>query len=638
MPRNVSTTHHIPHQLWIIRVLNVLLAGSGLVAVATLVMQYGGFAAEDLPVSIRTLEILQKVIVGFFIADRLLRVLLARVKLAYLKDNWLDYALIVLFILAVGIVYQYRRHMFSAGALFVIITQVYLLAMLVLRAVNTNLRLAGSGLPPSWLLIGSFAGLCLIGSGLLMLPAAVYPQFQGRWFYDDALFTATSATCVTGLIVADTGRQFTPFGQAVILGLIQLGGLGIMIFGTMLALLAGKALSVRGSEVVGQMLASERIGGLGRVVRLVIVVTFVLEAIGVLLLLEMYASSEVRNAWGDSMSMTSAIWYSVFHSISAFCNAGFSLYPNNMMQGLTDGWSSPLRDHWQMLGVMAPLIVLGGLGFPVLSDVLVYLRSLLVRAFRYVRRRSPIHSLPPARLSLHSRIVLTGTCLLIVLGAVGLGLFGIATDDQAGRNIHGRIASPPATGDWEAMSAGKRTAAMVFQSVTARTAGFNTINMNQLTDGGKLWMCGLMTIGGSPAGTAGGLKTVTVAMLVLACWCVLRRREQIEAFGRSVPDILLRRAVTIVLLYMSLLVVVTLLLCASMRDEKFINLLFEASSACGTVGLSTGITSRLELFGKFVIIGGMFIGRIGPLTLLLALTVHMKKVEFSYPAENIVIG
>ncbi|MCK5557559.1 MAG: hypothetical protein KAJ01_04235, partial [Candidatus Hydrogenedentes bacterium] len=560
-------------------------------------------------------------------------------KRGYMKDNWLDYALIVLFVLTVGVAYQYRRNMFSAGALFVIITQVYLLAMLVLRAVSANLRLAGSGLPPSWLLIGSFAAMCLIGSGLLMLPAAVRPEFHARWFYDDALFTATSATCITGLVVAETGRTFTLFGQAVILVLIQLGGLGIMIFGTMLALLTGRALSMRGSETVGEMLESDRIGDLRRIVRFIVVVTFVTEAIGVLLLFGMFTSPGALNAWGEPMSTGSGIWYSVFHSISAFCNAGFSLYPENMMQGVGGGgWTVPLRGHWEILGVMAPLIVLGGLGFPVLSDGLGYLRSLLVRIFRRIHRKSPTAPLPRAALSLHSRIVLTATVLLIALGAAGLALLEIRSDDQPGGNIHGRSRPGVAVDDWEAMSTGKRTAAMVFQSITARTAGFNTIDMNQLTNGGKLWMCGLMTIGGSPAGTAGGLKTVTVAMLVLAGWCVLRRREHLEAFHRSIPEILLRRAITIVLLYMTLLIAVTLLLCVAMRDEKLIDLLFEASSACGTVGLSTGITSRLEVFGKLVIIGGMFIGRIGPLTLLLALTVHMKNVEFSYPSENVVIG
>ncbi len=193
--------------------------------------------------------------------------------------------------------------------------------------------------------------------------------------------------------------------------------------------------------------------------------------------------------------------------------------------------------------------------------------------------------------------------------------------------------------DWPRMAFSQRVRAALFQSITARTAGFNTIDMSELSSAGKLWMCGLMTIGGSPAGTAGGMKTITFVILLVAAYCVLRRREEVEVFHRSLPGELLRRAVAVAGLYLALVVVVALGLCMAMRTGfDCIDLLFEACSACGTVGLSTGVTGSLNLPGKLIIIVGMFAGRIGPLTMLLAVTSKMRHVRFAYPRESVVIG
>jgi trk system potassium uptake protein TrkH len=616
--------------------LNVLLAILGLTAVATLILQYGGFDPDRLPVGRTTLAVFQACIVGWFLLDHFLRLALVRRKKEYLRHNWLDYSLIVLFVVALAVAYRYREDVVSAGALYLIVTQGYLLAVLILRAINANIRLAGSGLPPSWLIIGSFASLSLIGSGLLMLPAAVRPESPEPWAYPDALFTAVSATCVTGLIVVDTGSHFTPFGQAVILGLIQLGGLGIMIFGTMLALLAGKALSVRSTEVLGEMLAHERVGETGRIIRFVVFFTLCMEAVGAVLLLEMYR--DVPNVFGRAMGLGEAIWHSVFHSISAFCNAGFSLYTNSMMHGVRAGWTQPLRAHWQIMGVMAPLIVLGGVGFPVLDDLQRVVRTLGRRAwFRLRKHRRGLIARPPIRLTLHSKIVLTSTAVLIVLGALFLLVVARPVPGNApDAELAETGGDPPA--DWPSMSWPIRLRAAVFSSITARTAGFNTIDMNELSVPAKLWMCGLMSIGGSPASTAGGMKTVTVALVVIAAWSVLRRRSEIEIFRRSIADVVLRRAVTLIMLYSLLVVLVTMLLAMSMEGEKLIDLLFEACSACGTVGLSTGVTTRVGTFEKFVIMAGMFIGRVGPLTLILALAARVKPVNYTYPSENVVIG
>lgn len=620
----------------VVLVLNILLAMAGALAVGTLVLLYGGFREESLPVSFNTIATIEGGIVIFFLLDRLLRLLLSWDRRNYFKNNWLDYALMVLFLAAMVVAYRYHQKLMSAGALFLIITQVYMLAVLVLRGVGANLALAGCGMPPTWLLIASFAALCLVGSGLLMLPAAVPEEFQARWHYPEALFTATSAACVTGLVVVDTGTHFTRFGQAVIFTLIQAGGLGIMIFGTVLAILAGRTLSLRGSETVTEMLSTDRVGEVGRIVRFVILFTLVAEAIGAFLLLDMFLSPGVRDAWGRPLSVSNAVWHAVFHSVSAFCNAGFALYPDNLMAGVFDGWPKPLRDHWQILGVIAPLIVLGGLGFPVLQDLMQYLRRAGGTFLRRMGGAAQYEVGRPPRLSLHSKIVLTATALLIVLGAIGLAVLAATADNSPISIIYGPAQHTQK--DWEQLDTGGKISAVVFQSITARTAGFNTVDMNRLSNANKLWMCVLMTIGGSPASTAGGMKTISISLMVLIAWSILRRRERVEAFGRTISDLLLRRAITLIMLYLTLVMLVTLLLSVKLPNENMIDLLFESCSACGTVGLSTGVTTRLGLFEKFVVTAGMYLGRIGPLTLLVALASGAKRAAYSYPQEHVVIG
>ena len=618
--------------------LNVALCVAAAAAVAALVLQYGGFDPARLPLSIEALQRIQFAVVGWFILDRLLRLGLARKRGDYLKTHWLDYLLIVLFAAAMLFSSRYASDLVTAGTLFVAISQVYLLATLLIRLASANVKLAGSGLPPSWMLIGSFAMLCLVGSGLLMLPAAVRPEYGTRWHYPEALFTATSAACVTGLVVVDTGTFLTTFGQAVILVLFQLGGLGIMIFGTLLAMLVGKSLSMRGSETLGEMLGHKHVGDLARVVRFVVLLTLLLEILGAGLLYGLFRNPAVRNAVGQPMQPAQAAWYAVFHSVSAFCNAGFSLYSDSLMHGADGRWPAALREYWQILGVMAPLIVLGGLGFPVLLDVWTYFGAIGRRTLRRFRKDpATTDALRRPRLSLHSRMVLLASAGLIVLGSAGLLLLESGrTPDIASR--YGQAPAGATGNDWLDLSAAEKLREAVFQSVTARTAGFNTIAPADLSNAGKLWLCLLMMIGGSPASTAGGVKTTTVALAMLAVWCVLRRRNALEAFGRSVHDGLLRKAVTLLVLFLGLVLLVTLLLSVSVRNEHLIDVFFEACSACGTVGLSTGVTNRLTLLGKFVVIAGMYVGRVGPLTLVLALTANVRKVHYSYPAEDVAIG
>ena len=615
--------------------LNIALAAASLVAIATLILEYGGF--RPVPVPRGLLHAVQLVVVLFFVLDRLVRLRLARDPGAYLRQNWVDFGLIGVGLAVLAIGYRFHLEIISAGTLYVIITQGYLFVVLVLRGIGVNLLVAQSRIHPSILFAGSFAVLCLVGSGLLMLPAATTSS-RGIW-YLDALFTSTSATCVTGLIVLDTGGDFTPFGQAVILLLIQAGGLGVMLFGSVLAMMIGKGLTVRSSTALGEMLGTKRVGELGRTVRFVVLVTLVTEAAGACLLYPMFRGAQ--QAGLQRYRVAGAVWDSVFHSVSAFCNAGFSLHRANMMAGVNEGWAVPLREHWQMLGVMAPLIVLGGLGFPVLRDCAGFGWAHLCR-FRRLRSGSAAERLTGSarpRLTLQSKLVLWASGLLIVWGAVVLLLLEppLGRRDRVGSHRIERE-RVRVEADWQEMKSIPRVREALFHSITARTAGFNTIDMAELSDAGKLWLCGLMVIGGSPAGTAGGMKTMTFALLVLTAYCVLRRREEVEVFGRSVSPLLLRKAVTLLVLYAGLVAAVTLLLCVAMRGNDLVDLLFEACSACGTVGLSAGVTAKLTTPAKFVIIGGMFIGRLGPLTLLVALFGRVRPARYSYPAEEVLIG
>ena len=620
---------------WLATVLNIVLAATALSAVVALLLEYGGF--ELRADHRKILHLSDVIIVAVFVLDRMLRFLLAWDRRVYLRENWVDFALMALAAGIVAVSYRFHHMIVSAGMFYVLVTQGYILVMLVIRGLSVNLRLSGSGIHPSRLLIGSFAFLCLAGAGLLMLPVSTPPLGKAIDFFD-ALFTSTSAVCVTGLTVRRIGSEFTTFGQAVILALIQLGGLGVMVFGTMLALLLGKGLFQRGSSALGQMVSHGNVGSMKRVVLFIMAATFVLEAVGAAMFYPMFAGLD-----GLGLSHARAVWYSVFHSVSAFCNAGLSPCDQNMMEGVRSGWSRPLREHWQVLGVMAPLIVLGGLGFPVLMDCLAYIRATWRRGVAFLRGLSgQAVGAAKARLSLHSRIVLTATLALIFGGAAGLLLVEPPND----RSRYGDIGRTPVYDqqtrirrDWLRMAPGDKIGSAVFQSISARTAGFSTIDLSELSNAGKLWMCWLMIIGGSPAGTAGGMGTATAAILLATIYSVMRRREEVEIFRRGIAADIVRRSVAVAALYLALVGGITLLLCVAMRTGyAFIDLFFEACSACGSVGLSVGVTPGLNVFGKMVIVAGMFLGRVGPLALLLALVGRVRPADYACPRENVVIG
>lgn len=432
--------------------------------------------------------------------------------------------------------------------------------------------------PPRVLVIG-FLTAILVGTVMLSTPWAV-KEGTGDWL--TALFTATSAVCVTGLVVVDTGTHWSAFGQLIILLLIQIGGLGVMSFATFFALLLGKRIQLRQRLVMQQALNQPSVEGIVNLFRYLLVFSFIVE---------MMAAIILALHWAPAMGMPKALWFGIFHSVSAFNNAGFDIFGN--FRSLT-GFTTDFVTNF----VISTLFVVGGLGFVVIYEIYNYKRS--------------------RKLSLHSRLVLITTMVLICFGTVLI---------LVSEYNHALCGLTPA---------GKFTAAY-FQAVTPRTAGFNTLDLNSLLLSTQLLIMFLMFIGGSPGSTAGGIKTTTFTLLFLAIYSILRGKRDTEIFRRRIAHQEVFRALAIALLAVILIFLVTFLLSFT-HEGSFIKILFEVVSAISTVGLSLGLTAELNDVGRILIIITMFLGRLGPLTIGYALAYKQRQPEVRYPEGKIMIG
>ena len=456
---------------------------------------------------------------------------------------------------------------------------------------------------PSVMLAVSFLALIAVGTLLLMLPRARAPELalesnEGAPFLV-ALFTSTSACCVTGLVVVHTGQYWSTWGQSVIMILFQLGGLGIMTFGSFFALVAGRKMRIRERVTMQGLLEAEQLGEVRHLVSAILLVTLGAELLGAVLISGLFSD----------MPWHQCCFWSLFHSVSAFCNAGFSLTENSLVG---------MGDRWQVWGVITMLIVLGGLGFSVLYNVA--LRFLA--DWRLFKNRQRLFRLPArrVRLTLSSQIVLLMTGSLLVLGT--LVLYGLE------RYAH-------ASHSGEALS----FVDAWFQSVTMRTAGFNTVDLDGLQTSSKLFSVLLMFIGASPGSTGGGVKTVSFGLAILALVSVIRGRDKVEFFGRTIPAVQVSRALAIIFLAVMTLLLSTMLLVAIEGvDLSLADAMFEAASACGTVGVSTGITPSLSAASQVMLIVTMFLGRVGPLTFVVALIRSSAPARFDYPEERVTLG
>lgn len=434
-------------------------------------------------------------------------------------------------------------------------------------------------LNPYQVLVLGFLMLILTGAVLLSTPWAVK---DGGIDWLTALFTATSAVCVTGLVVVDTQTHWSMFGQIVIIILIQVGGLGIMSFTTFFALLLGKKIQLKQRILMQQALNKSSIEGVVNIFRHLLVFTFAFEAIGAAIL---------AIHWAPSLGLPKALWYGVFHSISAFNNAGFDLFGN--FSSLTYYAGDFITNI-----VISSLIIAGGLGFIVLYEL-----------YSFKRTR---------RLSVYSKLVLLTTGALIFSGTV---LIAVSEYNHALSQL---------------TPAGK-VMASYFQAVSPRTAGFNTIDLNSLYLSTQLLIVFLMFVGGSPGSTAGGIKTTTFIMLWLAIYSNLRGKKNIELFRRSVETEDVYRALSIALLSLFFIFTMTFLL-SFCQQANLMKIMFEVVSAIGTVGLSLGLTPDLTDWGRILIIITMFVGRLGPLTIGLAFIYQKKKPDLRFPATRIMIG
>lgn len=543
-------------------------------------------------------------------------------RFAWLKRRWREPAILLVGIIAL-----------AAGWHRLYIAAIAILAVVLFTRIYVILtdRLSRPGL----LFVSSFFILILSGGFMLKLPAATPIDNPISWL--DAFFTSTSAVCVTGLIVRDTATQFTPLGQTIILVLIQLGGLGIILFGSLFAVVFGGSISLREAASIGEVVESSDtgLGNVDRLVRFVVVATLIIEAIGALLI---YAFSPAKIPSGAIENRD--LFNSVFLSISAFCNAGFAPFTESLVD---------YQSRFTVQLLIPVLIVVGGLGFPVLFNWSEVMLARFRLCFKLATPQS-INRTHIVRLNLHTKIVLATTVLLYLGGTVGLFIGQWSFDryqNQAntaaansslalGQNAPDAVHSSTPGG-----GIGHHLVNASFMSVSARTAGFNSIDMNELAPSSRYLLIILMFIGGSPGSTAGGIKTIVFAVVVLSIWSTIRGRAETEAFGRSIPFELVRRAGVAASLGLFAIAATTLGLTLTEAPRLELDL-FEAASACGTVGLSMGITGGLSAAGKLVIIAGMFLGRIGPLALIgviaFGATAASRHAQYRYPREPIVMG
>lgn len=445
-------------------------------------------------------------------------------------------------------------------------------------------------LKPPQILAVNFLCVILLGAAVLSIPAATVTP--GGLSFIDSLFTATSAVCVTGLTVVDTGSTFSGLGTWIVLALFQAGGLGIMIFSMLFAVLMGRRIGFNQTDIIKSSMDRQNVFGLEKLISYIVGLTLIIELAGTVFL---FLRWNAITSW----TTVETLKQSIFHSVSGFCNAGFSLFK----ESLTEYRFDPVIN----LTIMG-LIIAGGIGFVVLMDV----------AGLFVKRGAG------RRLSLQSKIAVTTSAFLILAGAAMILFF--EKDNVL-----------------KTMGLGERIWVSLFQSVSSRTAGFNTISIGGMAAPSQFFLIFLMFIGASPGSTGGGIKTCTFAVLAITVYSIMKDRKKAAVFGRSITGQIIMEALVIVFLAAAWVFAATLLLAYLERGNpavagNFMNAFFEVVSAFGTVGLSTGITAGLSWGGKLCIIATMYAGRIGPLTLALAVAFKERSEKYTYPEENIMVG
>lgn len=458
----------------------------------------------------------------------------------------------------------------------------------------------------SQIILYGFLATILIGTFLLTLPIS---STDGKMTnIIDALFTSTSAVCITGLAVVTTVEHWSVFGQWVILALIQIGGLGFMSLVTMIFVAMGKKITMRERTVIQEALNLNQHSGLVSFAKYIFKFTITVELIGAVIL-------AIRFTLYKNTSILKAIHRGLFHSISAFCNAGFDILGSTSLEN----YSSDITINFTIMA----LIIIGGLGFPVIQDIIIMIKNIFVKRYSF--------KFALDRLKIQSKIVIVATFFLITVGFLLIFIFEYNNSEtMANMNLFEKLM------------------ASLFQSVTLRTAGFATIDQGSMNYATKLVSAVCMFIGGSPAGTAGGAKTVTVAILLIAVISLVKGNDEINAFKRHIGIDMLQKALSVVIMMIAVVILAVIilsfteakLLVANGGEFELLDIVYEVVSAIGTVGLTTGITPLLSQAGKVVVAICMYIGRVGPISLAIALSAHKlsAKNNIHYPEGNIIVG
>ena len=510
---------------------------------------------------------------------------------------------IILFSFSLILIYQYLDlYFFKSSSLFNHLYWLYSTITLVFirELLAIKLRFRKAILNPAQLFIISFLAIIIIGVLLLMLPNATHSGITPI----DAMFTSTSAVCVTGLIVVDTGTFFTQFGQIIILLLIQAGGIGIMTFTSYFSYFFKGVSSYENQIVLSQVTNTEKIAEVFTVMRRIILITFLIEGLGALFIFQSIDKAVIP-------FLNQRIFFSLFHSVSGFCNAGFSTLQNSLFEG-------PYQFNYPMHLIIASLIILGGLGFPIVFNLLKFIKAKIafyLLGFYNKKKQQYV----PRLININTRIVLITTLVLIVGGTLFFYLFEY-NNTLAEHSFMGKIATA------------------FFGSVTTRTAGFNTVDTSLLSIPTVLIVIFLMWIGASPGSTGGGIKTSSLAIAILNIISVARGKTRMEVYNREISSTTVNKAFALIFLSIFVISIAVFSISLFEPDKSLLNISFECVSAYSTVGLSRGITAQLGFASKLILIFTMFLGRVSTLTILIAIFKKARQENYRYPSENILIN
>lgn len=585
------------HKGYVIRFLHIASIIVSIIAIAAIIYQHGFPKTHD---NLRITESIIEFSLIFYVIKFIIRIFYDFHPFEYIRENSFEAVLLLLIVVDQLITFFSGSHLVQQlltgigfpgmHTYYNLFIQFYFFLIMAVELGKAGRFIDHLHVGPSGLLSMSFILIILAGTGLLLLPEMTVSGISAI----DALFTSTSACCVTGLVVVDTSLCFTLKGKTIIMLLIQVGGLNIISFATLFATFYRNSAGIKMQSLIKDMVASDKLSNTRSLLRKIFIYSIFIELSGALLLYITWPNEMIFKGIGEK------IYFSLFHSVSAFNNAGFGLFTDNL-------YDITIRHAYNLQLVIAALIFLGGIGFIVLEDVF---------SLNNIRERGRIKW---KRLQTHSRIALYTSLILVIAGSI---LFYMLEYNNTlkGYGIYGSIVSS------------------VFQSVTCRTAGFNTIDFTRLGQPILIFMMFLMFIGASPGSTGGGIKTTTFSVILRSAISTIKGRKDVEIVKHTISRDTISRAYSIALFSISLIFISTFMLSITEPDKSFLSLLFEEISAFGTVGLSTGITSSLSYAGKTIIILTMYIGRIGTLTLALAITKRIVYTKYRYSEINVLVG